>query len=85
MGLCNRLVPAAEIRAQATALAAEIAACAPLATRAIRRTMRGPVAQAMREAMNAERVVQDQLIRTADFAEGTGAVRERRQPQFRAE
>jgi enoyl-CoA hydratase/carnithine racemase len=83
IGLCDHLVPADLIRERATELAAEIAAAAPLATRAIRRTMRGPLVAEVRAAMVAERAVQEQLIRTEDFREGTSAVRERRQPVFR--
>jgi enoyl-CoA hydratase/carnithine racemase len=82
IGLCDHLVPADRLRARATALAAEIAAAGPLATRAIRQTMRGSLAADMKAAMAAERVEQERLIRTADFAEGTAAVRERREPRF---
>jgi enoyl-CoA hydratase/carnithine racemase len=83
IGLCDYLTPADLIRARAGELAAEIAAAAPLATRAIRKTMRGRLVDEVKAAMAAERVVQDQLIRTEDFREGTAAVRERRQPVFR--
>jgi enoyl-CoA hydratase/carnithine racemase len=83
-GLCDHLVPAARVRERATELAAEIAAAAPLATRAIRQTMRGSLAADVKVAMATERAIQDQLIRTEDFREGTSAVRERREPQFRA-
>jgi enoyl-CoA hydratase/carnithine racemase len=82
IGLCDHLVPAGQLRERATGLAAEIAAAAPLATRAIRRTMRGSLAADMKAAMAVEQSVQGELIRTADFAEGTSAVRERRRPQF---
>jgi enoyl-CoA hydratase/carnithine racemase len=82
IGLCDYLVPAGQIRERATELAAEIAAAAPLATRAIRRTMRGPFVGDVKAAMAAERVIQNQLIKTEDFAEGASAIRERRQPEF---
>jgi enoyl-CoA hydratase/carnithine racemase len=83
IGMCDHLVPAAEVRERATALAAEIAAAAPLATRAIRKTMRGSLAADMKAAMAAEGAIQAPLTRTEDFREGTSALRERRTPQFR--
>jgi enoyl-CoA hydratase/carnithine racemase len=83
IGLCDHLVPAGQVRERATALAAEIAAAAPLATRAIRQTMRGSLAADMKAAMATEGAIQAQLTRTEDFAEGTSAVRERREPEFR--
>lgn len=83
IGLCDYLVPADQIRVRATELAAEIAAAAPLATRAIRQTMRGQFVEDVKAAMTAERAIQDRLVKTEDFIEGTSAVRERRQPEFR--
>jgi enoyl-CoA hydratase/carnithine racemase len=82
IGLVDRLAPAGRIRDQAFELAAEIAAAGPLATRAIRRTMRTRLVDDVRAAMAAEREIQAQLIETEDFAEGTAAVRDRREPRF---
>jgi enoyl-CoA hydratase/carnithine racemase len=84
MGLCDYLVPADELRSKAHELAGEMAAAAPLAVQGMRRTMRSALAREAKAAMDAERVVQNELIKTADFKEGTTAVRERRQPQFMA-
>ena len=81
-GLCDRLVPDDELRASATRYAAEIAAAAPLATRAIRQTMRGPLVERLRAAMAHERAEQDRLRVTDDFREGMAAVRERRPGNF---
>jgi 2-(1,2-epoxy-1,2-dihydrophenyl)acetyl-CoA isomerase len=82
MGLCDRLVPQAEVRAAAHAWALEIAASAPLAVRAIRRTMRGTLAERVLVATHAEHAAQQVLRRTADYAEGVAAAAARRPPQF---
>jgi enoyl-CoA hydratase/carnithine racemase len=82
LGLCDRLVPPGELRAQARAVAAAIAASAPLAVRSIRATMRGPLAEQARAAMRHERSEQERLMRTADWREGVAAVSERRPARF---
>ncbi|HEY3019166.1 MAG TPA: enoyl-CoA hydratase-related protein, partial [Solirubrobacteraceae bacterium] len=83
LGLCDRLVPAERVRDEARALAAEIAASAPLAVRAIRKTMRGDLAERVRAAVEREAFEQDRLAATEDFAEGVRAMAERRTPRFR--
>ena len=82
IGLCDRLVPEHELRTTATAWAAEIAAAGPLATRAIRATMRGGLADQVRAAMAHERAEQTRLQATDDFREGVRATAERRPPSF---
>jgi enoyl-CoA hydratase/carnithine racemase len=82
IGLCDRLVPAEGLRDQAIALAAEIAASAPLAIRAIRSTMRADLAQRVRLATAHEADEQAKLFGTADFTEGVMATAERREPRF---
>lgn len=82
MGLCDRLVGAAAVRDAARALAAEVAASAPLAVRAIRATMRGDLAARVRDAMAHEAAEQERLRTTHDFVEGVRATAERRPPRF---
>ncbi len=82
LGLADRLVPLDEVRAGAQALAAEIAASAPLAVRSIRATLRGDLADQVAAAVDHERVEQQRLMRTADFREGVAAVAERRPGRF---
>jgi enoyl-CoA hydratase/carnithine racemase len=82
LGLADLLTDPAELRATARGLAAEIAAAAPLAVRAIRSTQRAGLADRVSEAMAAELVAQDRLRQTADFAEGVRASAERRPPRF---
>jgi 2-(1,2-epoxy-1,2-dihydrophenyl)acetyl-CoA isomerase len=84
LGLCDRLAESTEaVRAEARALAADIAASAPLATRAIRRTMRGHLADQVAKITEREDAEQIALRSTEDFAEGTKASLERRDPVFR--
>jgi 2-(1,2-epoxy-1,2-dihydrophenyl)acetyl-CoA isomerase len=82
IGLCDRLVAADEVRVEAHTLAADIAAGAPLAVRAIRRTMRAGLADRFRAAIEHEAAEQELLEVTSDWAEGVQASRERRPPRF---
>src|SRR3954469_17161504 len=80
IGLADRLVEADRLRDEATALARELAASAPLAVRSIRETMRGHLAEAARTATQREREEPERLSATEDFQEGVRAVAERRDP-----
>ena len=82
IGLCERVVGPDELRNAAHHRAATIAACAPLAVRSIRSTMRAGLAERFRAATDHEFAEQDLLRRTADFAEGVRAAAERREPRF---
>jgi len=82
IGLIDGLVADGDIRAEATALATEIAGSAPLAVRSIRETMRGHLPAAIKAATDRERAEQERLAGTADWAEGVRAMADRRQPNF---
>jgi enoyl-CoA hydratase/carnithine racemase len=82
IGLCDRLVPLAQLRERAHELAAEVAASAPLAVESIRATFRGDLAQRIREATDRERAEQERLQNSADFREGVRAMAERRPARF---
>jgi len=82
LGLADLLTDPAELRTAARELAAELAAAAPLAVRAIRATQRAGLAERVSAAMAAELTAQERLRRTADFAEGVRASAERRPPRF---
>jgi enoyl-CoA hydratase/carnithine racemase len=82
MGLADRCVPADELRDEAIELAASIAVNAPLALRAINRTLRSGLADRVREATRHEAEQQRQLSSTADAAEGIRSVSERRPGEF---
>ncbi len=83
MGLADQLVPLAELRATALALAAEIAEAAPLALQSTRETLRRGLADAVETATERELVEQEWQRRTADFREGVKAMAERRTPDFK--
>ncbi|WP_322760063.1 enoyl-CoA hydratase/isomerase family protein [Frankia sp. Cr2] len=82
LGLCDRLVDAADLRAAAHGWAAEIATSAPLAVRAVRRTLRGDLAARAAAAMQREHQAQKALRGTGDYTEGVAAYAERRPPHF---
>jgi 2-(1,2-epoxy-1,2-dihydrophenyl)acetyl-CoA isomerase len=82
IGLCDRLVSSDRLREEAVLLAEEIATSSPLAVRAIRRTMRGDLADRIREATALEAAEQAKLFGTSDFREGVSAAAERRRPRF---
>ena len=83
MGLADVLVPLAEVRSAAQALALEIAQSAPLAVMSTRETVRRGLCDAIEAATERELVEQNWLRRTEDFQEGIKAMAERRLPDFR--
>jgi 2-(1,2-epoxy-1,2-dihydrophenyl)acetyl-CoA isomerase len=82
LGLADHLAEPGQVREQAHAFAARIAASAPLAVRSVRQTMRRPLADQARAAMARERAEQERLMQTADWREGLVAVRDRRPARF---
>jgi enoyl-CoA hydratase/carnithine racemase len=83
MGMADLLVPLAEVRSAATALATEIAQSAPLAVMSTRETVRRGFADAVETATERELVEQDWTRKTADFKEGVKAWAEKRLPDFK--
>ena len=81
-GLVEAVVPAEALRAEALALAQEIAENAPLAVQSTRATIRGALAEAVRAQTDIEFREQSWLKATKDFAEGVRAVAERRPGAF---
>lgn len=83
LGLIDRLVPTDDVLDTARRLAAEIAANAPLAVRALKRALAeadGLPEAAARAAVDRRR---SPLDATADYAEGLRAFADRRSPRFR--
>jgi enoyl-CoA hydratase/carnithine racemase len=81
-GLADALAPLPELRAEALALARELAENAPLAVEATRATMRAGLAAAVKARTDQELVEQTRLRATKDFAEGVRSVNERRPGVF---
>ncbi len=83
IGLCRRALPTAEVLPAALELAAEIAASAPLAVRAIKATLRTAGDEDVSSVIQTEAMAQAILSQTADAAEGIQAQMARRTPEFK--
>jgi enoyl-CoA hydratase/carnithine racemase len=82
LGLIDRLVPAESVLEDAAALAASIAANAPLAVRAVKRAVEESLGTPLDEARRAVNALRAALDATADYEEGLAAFAERRPPRF---
>ncbi|GAB1692394.1 enoyl-CoA hydratase/isomerase family protein [Krasilnikovia sp. M28-CT-15] len=85
IGLADRLAEPGLLRVTAQELALQIAACAPLAVRSIRQTLRADLAARVQQALDHELAEQQMLWATRDSAEGIEASLQRRAPVFRGE
>ncbi len=82
IGLADVLAVRDEVRERALDLARQIAASAPLAVRATRKTLRRDLVERVREAMELELTEQTWLSQTRDFREGVAAGAQKRTPVF---
>jgi enoyl-CoA hydratase len=83
IGLVNRVVPAADLMAQARALAAQLAKNAPIAMRYIINAVNKGVEMAFAEACQYEATLFGLVASTDDMKEGTAAFLAKRKPEFR--
>ena len=85
LGLVDRVVSSEEVLPEARTVAAEIAANAPLAVRAVKRALAESAGLPETEAHRVVARYRRPLDATADYAEGLAAWAERRPPAFRGE
>jgi enoyl-CoA hydratase/carnithine racemase len=82
IGFANRIAPAAELDAACEALCNELLACAPLAVGLAKRVMDAAAKPALAATLEQEVTGQQLLAGSDDFAEGTRAFREKRDPEY---
>jgi enoyl-CoA hydratase/carnithine racemase len=83
-GLVNEVVPAPDVAARGVALAAEIAALAPLSVRGNKRVLRELLSPPLDASVVAElRALREAAFRSEDFAEGVRAFAAKRAPVWR--
>ncbi len=83
LGLVNRVVPDAELAAEAAALAARLAAAPTRAIGLTKRAMNRAMATTLDEALDYEAILQELAGRSDDHKEGVAAFIEKRAPVFR--
>lgn len=82
LGLANEAVPDSELMARARAVAAEIAANAPLAVQSAKRLMRMGLSEGFNDHVHHVYLQFLQLVRTQDFREGMASFLEKRPADF---
>ncbi|HLZ75266.1 enoyl-CoA hydratase/isomerase family protein [Phenylobacterium sp.] len=82
LGLTSEVVPDAELQARARAVAAEIAANAPLAVQSAKRLMRMGMEETFNDHVHHVYLQFLQLVRTQDFREGMTSFLEKRPADF---
>lgn len=82
IGLVNRVAPAAELEQATQTLADELLACAPVAVGLAKRVLDAAAKPALAATLEQEVTVQALCATSEDFAEGTRAFTEKRQPEF---
>jgi enoyl-CoA hydratase/carnithine racemase len=82
IGLANRIAPAEELDGATEALCGELLSCAPLAVGLAKRVMDSAAKPALATTLEQEVTSQQVLVQSDDFAEGSKAFLEKREPEF---
>jgi enoyl-CoA hydratase/carnithine racemase len=82
IGFANRVAPAEELDEVTAALANDLVGCAPKAVGLAKRIMDAAAKPALSVTLEQEVAAQETLAATEDFAEGTRAFFEKRDPEF---
>lgn len=81
-GLVSRVVPAADLLAEARKVADAASACGPLALEGIKKVVTAGLEMELAEAMRWEKAIVDPVLASQDAREGVRAFAEKRQPNF---
>ena len=82
IGFANRIAPVEELDAATDQLVDELLACAPQAVALAKRVIDGAAKPNLDESLEREVEAQQELAASDDFAEGTRAFLDKRQPEF---
>ena len=83
VGLVTRVVPAADLMAEARKLAGQLAAAAPIAMRYIINAVNAGAEMPFAQACQHEATLFGLVASTEDMREGTAAFLDKRKPQFK--
>jgi enoyl-CoA hydratase len=82
MGLVSKVVPLANLLAEARELAEDICSCGPLAVQAIKKSVYHGIRMTMAEHLKYEEKLSSEVFMTEDAKEGLAAFREKRKPRW---